>query len=338
MEAFSLSQFGFNWLDLVILIVFAFYALEGLQAGFLASLFDFISFVLSFALALKLYSFFGTFLFVNFSIPLGFANAFGFFIAAALSEIALNMLSGKLFSLLVKNIQFSSKEPIYAYARKLNSFIGFLPGFATAFVLLSFLLTVVVSLPLSMVVKRTISESKIANILLIKTQGMEKTLNSVFGGAVNDTITFRTIEPQSDETIDLKFTATALSADSSAEKEMFDMLNKERVSRGLSALSFHTVLRDVGGYHCEDMFKRGYFSHYTPEGLSPFDRMVKSNISFSYAGENLALAPNSELAMQGLMNSPGHKANILSPNFGNVGIGVIDGGIYGEMFCQEFTD
>jgi uncharacterized protein YkwD len=38
------------------------------------------------------------------------------------------------------------------------------------------------------------------------------------------------------------------------------------------------------------------------------------------------------------MNSPGHRANILSANFGRIGIGVIDGGIYGEIFCQEFKD
>jgi uncharacterized protein YkwD len=86
------------------------------------------------------------------------------------------------------------------------------------------------------------------------------------------------------------------------------------------------------------MFKTGYFSHYTPEGLSPFDRMTEADIIFTYAGENLALAPSEALAMKGLMQSPGHKANILSNNFHRVGIGVLDGGIYGEMFCQEFTD
>jgi len=42
--------------------------------------------------------------------------------------------------------------------------------------------------------------------------------------------------------------------------------------------------------------------------------------------------------MQGLMNSPGHRANILNPNFHKIGIGVIDGGIYGKMYTQEFTN
>ena len=54
--------------------------------------------------------------------------------------------------------------------------------------------------------------------------------------------------------------------------------------------------------------------------------------------ENLALAPNVDIAHKGLMNSPGHRANILSPSFGRVGIGVIDGGGYGKMFAQEFAD
>ncbi len=66
--------------------------------------------------------------------------------------------------------------------------------------------------------------------------------------------------------------------------------------------------------------------------------MDADSITYGYAGENLALAPSTELAMQGLMNSPGHRKNILSPNFTKVGIGVMDGGIYGKMFTQEFTD
>jgi uncharacterized protein YkwD len=119
---------------------------------------------------------------------------------------------------------------------------------------------------------------------------------------------------------------------------MFKMVNTERVQHGLAPVFFDAKLRAVARAHSDDMFKRGYFSHYTPEGLSPFDRMKNANIEFLSAGENLALAPTTELAMQGLMNSPGHRANILSPSFGKIGIGVIDGGIYGKMYSQEFTD
>jgi uncharacterized protein YkwD len=119
---------------------------------------------------------------------------------------------------------------------------------------------------------------------------------------------------------------------------MFEMVNSERTSRDINALVFDNSLTGVARAHCRDMLERGYFSHYTPENLSPFDRMDKADISYSFAGENLAFAPDVTLAMGGLMQSPGHKENILSQNFGRIGIGVIDAGVYGEMFCQEFSD
>jgi uncharacterized protein YkwD len=55
-------------------------------------------------------------------------------------------------------------------------------------------------------------------------------------------------------------------------------------------------------------------------------------------GENLAYAPNLELAHTGLMNSEGHRANILSPDFNKVGIGIEDGGVYGLMVTQVFSN
>jgi len=86
------------------------------------------------------------------------------------------------------------------------------------------------------------------------------------------------------------------------------------------------------------MFARGYFAHDTPEGRSPFDRMKEARVQFLTAGENLALAPTLSIAHQGLMNSPGHRANILRPQFGRVGIGIMDGGMRGLMVSQEFRN
>jgi len=86
------------------------------------------------------------------------------------------------------------------------------------------------------------------------------------------------------------------------------------------------------------MFERGYFSHYTPEGKDPFDRMKDANVQFLAAGENLALGQTLLICHQGLMNSPGHRANILRPNYNRVGIGILDGGFHGLMVSQEFRD
>ena len=97
-------------------------------------------------------------------------------------------------------------------------------------------------------------------------------------------------------------------------------------------------LREAARLHAKDMLERGYFSHYTPEGISPFDRMEAANVAYKFAGENLAFAPDIQIAMNGLMKSQGHRDNILSPNFRKAGIGVLDAGIFGKIFVQEFTD
>lgn len=324
-----------NFVDLIILLVFFFYALEGITAGFIISLFDLLSFVGSFAIGLTFYSFFAKLIVLNFAIPQGFANAFGFFIAAALSELALNAGSHFLFAFLRGVV---SKRVPSAYLVSANRLFGFVPGMLSAFILLSFLLTLAITLPISPMIKRAISQSTLGNGLIANTQGFEKAVNRVFGGAVSETITFLTVRPQTNEFINLNFRATSLSVDSQSEGEMLVLINRERVSRGLLPLAMDAKLRELARTYSKDMLTRGYFSHYSKEGASPFDRMANANIPFGFAGENLALAPNVTLAHQGLMDSEGHRANILSPNFRRVGIGAIDGGIYGVMFVQEFTD
>jgi uncharacterized protein YkwD len=119
---------------------------------------------------------------------------------------------------------------------------------------------------------------------------------------------------------------------------MLDLVNGERVKAGLQPLAPDAELTEVARKHSADMFARGYFSHYSPEGRSPFDRMREARVTYLTAGENLALAPTLTIAHNGLMNSPGHRANILRGQFGRVGIGVMDGGWRGLMISQEFRN
>ena len=322
-----------NWVDAVILISVFFYAIEGYSVGFIASFLDLISFIASFIIGLKIYAFIGRGIGNIFSISSGFSNAIGFLAASSLSEIILGYISRRI----VYN-KYLYKVNFNGILSALDRFLGACLGILSGLILFSFILTVIVALPLSVFLKRSVSDSIIGGFLVSKTSGFEKELNNVFGGAVNDTLNFLTIEPKSDESVDLNFQTSSVSVDEQAEVQMLSEINKERASRGLGVLEKEGKLRNVAREHCKDMFRRGYFSHNTPEGLTPFDRMAQADIGFTYAGENLALAPNTDTAMQGLMNSPGHKANILSPKFGTVGIGVIDGEIYGQMFCQEFTD
>lgn len=335
LEILSIQSLGLNWVDTLILIVLVIYLIEGWGLGFIRSLADFISFIGSFILGLTFYSFFAGILVRQFEIPQGFANAGGFFIAAFVSEIILAIIFRRLLTVFYSYTNFDKRPDVF---KKLNKFFGVIPSFLSAVVLLSFILTMIISLPLSPFLKASVSDSRFGNRLTANTQGFEKALNAVFGEAVSDALTFLTIEPKSEESISLNFKTSKFSTDEKSEREMLDLVNIERGEAGLEGVVGNFPLTSVARDHCMDMMSRGYFSHYTPEGLSPFDRMAQANIEFTFAGENLALAPNVTLAMQGLMNSPGHRANILSKDFGKLGVGVIDGGIYGEMFCQEFTD
>lgn len=343
-NSIPIPALGLNFLDFFIIIIILFYALEGFSVGFITSFFDLLSFVLSFILGLKFYSFAGGFLIDFFSMPAGFANALGFFITAFVSEIILSIMLKKLSKFLQRFFTQSSQERsespnlVQTYIKTLNCILGFFPGVVSSLILLSFFLTLIISLPFSPFLKSVVSSSRIGGLLVANTQGVEKRINDVFGGALSDTLNFLTVEPKSDEFVELNFKITEVKSDFNAERQMAIMINKERNVNGLPSLVFDEKLSEVARKHSKDMFARGYFSHISPEGISPFDRMGIANINYSYAGENLALAPSVDLAMQGLMNSPGHKANILSPDFKKVGIGVMDGGIYGEMFSQEFTD
>ena len=194
------------------------------------------------------------------------------------------------------------------------------------------------SLPGSQSQKQILTDSRVAKPLIQLGEGLQRV---TVGGAsenLTETLTLLTVAPESDKVIQLGFTTTNVTPLGSAENEVLRLINRERMSRGLNSLSMNYTALQVARAHSRDMFANGYFSHKDLQGRSPFDRMKDGRVRFGSAGENLALAPTAELAHSGLMNSPGHKANILSPNYKTVGIGVIDGGQYGLMITQDFTD
>ncbi len=126
------------------------------------------------------------------------------------------------------------------------------------------------------------------------------------------------------------------SALTAAERNMLTLLNEERVRAGLSPLQVDMDLVRLARMKSEDMVARGYFGHVSPTYGSPFNMMDRAGIRYRYAGENLAGAPTVEAAHRALMASPGHRANILNPNFTHVGIGVAQGGPYRYVYTQMF--
>ncbi|MFZ5634623.1 MAG: CAP domain-containing protein [Bacillota bacterium] len=127
--------------------------------------------------------------------------------------------------------------------------------------------------------------------------------------------------------------AAGLTAD---EKRMLDLVNSERARNGQALLKPNLKLTGLARLKARDMIEKNYFSHTSPTYGSPFDMMRQFGITYRTAGENLAGAPTVDMAHTNLMNSPGHRANILNGSFKEVGIGIISGGPYGKMFVQMF--
>ncbi|WP_432409698.1 SafA/ExsA family spore coat assembly protein [Wukongibacter sp. M2B1] len=108
----------------------------------------------------------------------------------------------------------------------------------------------------------------------------------------------------------------------SIEQEVIRLTNLERQKAGLAAYKHNWELSRVARYKSEDMVNRGYFSHTSPTYGSPFQMMKSFRISYSAAGENIAMGQKTAQAVvQGWMNSSGHRANILSKNFTQIGVG-----------------
>ncbi len=224
------------------------------------------------------------------------------------------------------------------HEHRVNQIFGVIPGFINGVIIVAILSALLLAIPLSEGLSERTRDSAFVNRLAVYAEQLESELRPVFGDAIARTMNLLTIRPDSNERVSLPFTVENSRPRPDLEKQMLDLVNKERVANGLNPLAPDPELTEVARKHSADMFVRGYFAHDTPEGLSPFDRMRQANVRFTTAGENLALAPTIPVAHNGLMNSPGHRANILRPEFGRLGIGVMDGGMRGLMVSQEFRD
>ncbi|HZG56510.1 CAP domain-containing protein [Paenibacillus sp.] len=123
---------------------------------------------------------------------------------------------------------------------------------------------------------------------------------------------------------------------SAAEREMSALVNAARAEANLPPLTLHVELSRVARFKSEDMAANGYFSHDSPTYGSPFQMMSDFRIAYSSAGENIACNQTVQRAHEALMNSPGHRANVLSADFTHIGIGVSNGGPCGAMYTQMF--
>lgn len=318
-----------SWIDPVIIIILALYAYRGWKRGFISVAAGLAVLGLSVGIAAILYGPLSVAVRAVGASEAG-AKAFAFLLVWVVSVAAGSILSMKW----LKGLPESTVES------SLNKTAGTLPGMTEGLVLISFVALLIVVVPGRGGMKQAVGESALCRPLISGAAVVQKMASNVFGEAIQGAMSFVTVRPEIDSTerLDLKFKTTDVQADPAAEARMLDLVNQERKAVGVKPLVLDLKLTAVGRAHARDMFAHGYFSHVNLRGESPFARMRKHDIQYQVAGENLALAPTVDIAHNGLMNSPGHRANILSPEFHRIGIGAISNSIRGIMFAQEFTD
>ena len=311
-------------IDIILIVTVILFVGLGFKRGFLNSFFQLVQWVGAFTIALLLYNNTAQLVDQYFSVSEEWQKPLSFLLLFITTLFVLSLL----FILLKKKL---APEAQFSYVNKIA---GLIPGFLTGTI-------VAVLLAKVFVVSVWYSEpGKAGNSILVAslndaTNWIDGSMEAVFDAPGQSRISgsFETAYSASEE-----FKSETFTARPDLELLMLRMVNAEREKTGLQILVPDDKLQLAAQQHAADMFSRGYFSHNTPEGINPFERMRKMSIKYAYAGENLAHSFNLDEAHSGLMNSPGHRANILNKNFGKVGISILDSDINGLMLVQEFSN
>lgn len=130
---------------------------------------------------------------------------------------------------------------------------------------------------------------------------------------------------------------TVSKATTGVEEQVVQLVNQERAKYGLKPLKSNWELARVARYKSQDMINKKYFDHNSPTYGSPFDMMKSFGITYRTAGENIAAGQKTpQEVVTAWMNSEGHRKNILSANFTEIGVGYVQGGYYGHYWTQMF--
>lgn len=319
---------GYNIVDLLIVLALLLYVLIHLRDGFLSLTQRLLAFVGALVLAFLFYGDVASFFTMQATVFPGLLNAASFIILFLIFQQLISVMVGWIVDAFPERVLESSW----------NRALGIAPAFIDGAISLAIVLFILVVVPIMPDVKRPIEESRLGAPLVNQVSSLEGHINRVFGEAVRETLSLITIPADNGEIIELPYKPRTMTVDEEAERKMLEMVNAERAQMGAPPLVIDQSIVQVARAHSFDMWQKQYFAHENREGETPFDRMERGEVDFRLAGENLALARTLERAHEGLMNSPGHKRNILDPNFGRIGIGVVDGGVHGKMFTQNFAD
>jgi uncharacterized protein YkwD/NADH:ubiquinone oxidoreductase subunit 6 (subunit J) len=315
-----------NLIDILLILVILLAACNGFRRGFILGSLELISWLGSLAAAFYFYQYLSN-LFQKIIPSLGVWTM-------PLSFLLVLIISRIIFSIIVTKILSNTKRE--AHHSTANKALGIIPGAINGCIYAIIIAALLLTLPISDGVSSAARESRIAGKFGEQVAWLDEKLSPVFDEAVRKSMTKMTIE--SNEVVKLNYTVNNAKPRPDLEAKMLELVNEERIKSGLHTLVADTALTSVARAHSHDMFVRGYFAHVSPEGKTPADRVRAAGIRYLITGENLALGPTLSICHKGLMNSPGHRANILHKSYGRVGIGILDGGLRGLMISQEFKN
>jgi uncharacterized protein YkwD len=317
-----------NWIDLLLIIIILISVWAGWQRGFIVGSLELLGWIASVCLGFLSYPYAAAFL-EKYMPSLGVWTL-------PLSLLLVIIIARAILSLIINGILSTTTARMHQSS--INHAAGIIPGLINGLIFSTLVAALLFSFPLSNNISSAARNSAVANKFALQVEWLNEKISPVFDKAVNQSINKLTVEPESNEIVKLPFKTNDFKERPDLEAKMLVLVNNERTKAGLQPLVADAELQKVALAHSADMFRRGYFAHITPEGKDPFDRMREAHVKFFLAGENLALAQTLSIAHQSLMNSPGHRANILRTGFGRLGIGILDGGVYGIMISQEFRN
>lgn len=317
-----------NYVDLILFLIIILGIYQGYRRGFILGFLELFALAASILAAFYFYQTTAAILTKHLQLQERWILPFAFIVTLLLSRFII----GVAVYFLIKQL------PSGLHTNKLNKYTGLIPGFIKGYFYASIFAMLFLFVNLWENLTAETRESYLANTLTQQIEMMDAKIASDISEKVKKSISKLTIEPESDQTVYLHFKVENPKVNEKMENHLLVLVNEERRKFNLPLLARDTALRTVARAHSLDMFQKGYFSHISLENSTPFDRIRAHHIKYSTAGENLALAQTVEIAHMGLMNSPGHRANILNPKFGRLGIGIMDGGIYGIMVTQNFRN
>ena len=318
-------------LDIILVLVIVSAMFSGYRRGFILGVYELVLLAVGLLFAAATYSWFAGQLerFLDFQAAV--LNIIAFVVAILLFQLLASATIGNVVRISRRSLGY---VPGVSIADRIA---GILPGAVHGLLIATLLMIGIGYFATPTAAQDQINDSRIA--LPIYRDSTNLLLRSVTAAGL-DLQDFVAVTPrQTDNGYVLPFRASSgLQVNESVEMQMFEMVNQERLDAGLHALEWDPELVPVARAHSQEMFEQGYFAHESPNTGSPFDRMQVAGITYVTAGENLALAPTVDIAHQGLMDSPGHRANILESSYGRMGIGAITSPGRGTMYTQLFRD